>query len=105
METCEIKLNAKECKLFVQFKCRLETVKTHRITILEHETLQAAYSTDNVSNVLVGSQKLFHTIVSNFKLNEEELSIRARQQNIIAQNYVEGSYVDQRFVRSQITLQ
>lgn len=104
MESCKITLDAKECKLIVQFKCRLETVKTHHISILEHETLQAAYTTDNVPNQLVANQKLFHTIVSNFKLNEEELSIRASEHNIIAQNYVEGSCVDQRFVRSQITL-
>lgn len=97
-------LDTKAFKLIVQFKCRLETIKTHHISILEQETLQAAYVTDKVPNVLIGNHKLFNTIVSNFKINEEELSIKATDLDIVAQNYVEGSNVDNRFVRSQITL-
>lgn len=90
--------------MIVQFKCRLETIRTHYISILEQETLQAAYVTDRSLNVLGGSHKLFSNIVSSFKANEEELSIKAAEKNIIVQNYAEGIHVDNRFVRSQITL-
>lgn len=97
-------LDAKSCKLIVQFRCRLETIRTHHISILEHETLQAVYFKDQTLNVLGGNHKIFNNIVSSFKANEEELSIKANERNIVIQNYEDGTQVDQRFVRSQITL-
>lgn len=66
--------------------------------------MQAAYMTDKAPNKLIANHKLFNNIVSNFKTNEEELIIRASEKEIVAQNYLDGSYVDNRFVRSQITL-
>lgn len=90
--------------MIVQFKCRLETIKTHHIPILEHETLQASYVSDKTQNALGGNYKLFSNIVSNFKINEEELSVKATEKEVVIQNYVDGSHVDNRFVRSHITL-
>lgn len=97
-------LDTEHSKMIVQFKCRLETVKTHHVPILEHEALQASYVTDKAINILGGNHKLFSNIVSNFKANEEELSVKATEQQVIVQNYVDGSHVDNRFVRSHITL-
>lgn len=97
-------MNSKASKLIVQFKCRLETTRTHHISILEQETLQAVYFTDRSLNILGGNHKLFSNIVTNFKANEEELSIKATDTNIVVQNYAEGTHVDNRFVRSQMTL-
>lgn len=104
METCTIALDMKAFKLIVQFKCRLETLRTHHISILEQETLQAAYLTDRSLNVIGGSHKLFSNIVTNFKTNEEELSIKASEKDIVVQNYADGTHVDNRFVRTRITL-
>lgn len=53
---------------------------------------------------LVAKHKLFADIVSNFKINEEELTIEGSADRIIVKNYVEGTDVDNRFVRSQLTL-
>lgn len=97
-------LDTKAFKLIVQFKCRLETIRTHHISILEQETLQAVYFTDRSLNVLGGNHKLFSNIVANFKANEEELSIKATENDVVVQNYAEGTHVDNRFVRSQISL-
>lgn len=90
--------------MIVQFKCRLETLRTHHISILEQETLQAAYFTDRSLNVIGGDHKIFANIVTNFKANEEELSIKASDKDIVVQNYADGTHVDNRFVRTQITL-
>lgn len=90
--------------MIVQFKCRLETIKIHHIPIMEYETLQASYITDKAQNILAGNHKLFSNIVSNFKTNEEELSVKVTERDVLIQNYVEGSHVDNRFVRSHITL-
>lgn len=105
VESCSISLDSEACKLIVHFKCRMETTKTHQLSILAQETMEAVYLTDDVPNILIGDNKLFNVIVSNFKVNEEELSLQATKNEIIARNYVEGSKVDPRFVRSQLTLQ
>lgn len=105
VQSCSISLDTDACKLIVHFKCRLETTKTHQLSILAQESMEAIYLTDNVPNILVGSHKLFNVIVSNFKANEEELSLQTTQKDIVARNYVEGTKVDPRFVRSQLTLQ
>lgn len=104
VETCTISLNSDSYKLIVQFRCRLETLRTHHIAILEHETLQATYFTDRSLSSIGGNHKLFSNIVTNFKTNEEELSIKATDQNVVVQNYADGTHVDNRFVRSQITI-
>lgn len=88
----------------MQFRCRLETIRTHHISILEHETLQASYFTDRSLNSIGGNHKLFSNIITNFKTNEEELSIKANENNVVVQNYADGTHVDNRFVRSQITI-
>lgn len=104
VESCTISLNAESYKLIVQFRCRLETLRTHHISILEHETLQASYITDRSLNAIGGNHKLFSNIITNFKTNEEELSIKATEKDVVVQNYADGTHVDNRFVRSQITI-
>lgn len=99
-----ITIDPKNFKVIVQFKCKLETVRTHHISIIEHEGLQASYTADRTLNTLSGSYKLFSNIISNFKINEEELSIIATERNVLIQNYLVGSFVDSNFVRSHITL-
>lgn len=97
-------MDTKNFKMIVQFKCKLETIRTHHIAILEQEGVQASYVTDKAFNTLSGNHKLFSNLVSNFKINEEELSIIASKREVIAQNYLEGTHVDNHFVRSQITI-
>lgn len=104
VETCTISLNSESYKLIVQFRCRLETLRTHHVSILEHETLQASYITDRSLNEIGGNHKLFSNIITNFKTNEEELSIKATEKDVVVQNYADGTHVDNRFVRSQITI-
>lgn len=51
VETCILTLNTDTLKFIVQLKCRLETVKTHYVSILEQESLQACYVKDQVPNM------------------------------------------------------
>lgn len=104
MEECQLCLDPVNNKLKIQLKCRLETIKTHYITILENESLQVVYTKDNVPNTLTGSNKLFDDIVSNFMSNEEELVFEAAASEIVVKNYIEGSVVDIRYMRSQLKL-
>lgn len=100
-----MKLDPNEYKIIIQFECKLETLKTHCVSILEQESLQAVYGIDNVPNILLGSHVLFNDIVNQFQSNEEEISFEARTNHLVLKNYVEGAYVDTRFMRSQVTIQ
>lgn len=104
IESIVLSLNTDTSKLSIEFKCKLQTSKKNNLPIISQETLQAMYATDNVPNIIVGEHKLFTTILSSFSTREEELSLSATSKNIVARNYVEGTPVDPRFVRSQLTL-
>lgn len=42
--------------------------------------------------------------MSNFQLNEEELTIEADAKEIHVKNYLEGAHLDRRTMRTQLTL-
>lgn len=64
----------------------------------------------NVANVKIfylrisAPYKIFTEISSNFQVNEDEITLEACKDNAIIKNYVEGSHVDRRFMRSQLSL-
>lgn len=74
--------------------------------MLENEflQLQVMYLTDNVLNTLTGTNKLFNDIVSIFMAKDEEIVFEAAASEIVVKNYIEGSNVDERQMRSQLKL-
>lgn len=100
-----MKLDSGSAKLKIRLRCRLETTKTHSLWTLEQEKLQSVYTTENCPNQLTASHKLFDEIVCNFPANEEELTFEARTGDIVVRNYVDGSHVDRRYTRTQMTVQ
>lgn len=53
---------------------------------------------------LSSSHKLFSEISNNFQMNEEEITLEAGADSLTVKNYVEGSHVDRKFMRSQLAL-
>lgn len=53
VEKCQITLNQKTSKILFQFNCLFDTIKTHNVSILDHESLNAVYMTDNPPNRFV----------------------------------------------------
>lgn len=104
VEVCTLMLNDMRSKLMVQMNCHKELVKTHSISVLEHETLQAVYTTDKALNQIQGSHKVFVEIVENFLSNEEELTFYASVNQLDVRNYVQGTLVDRRFMRSHLQM-
>lgn len=102
--TCTIGLDTERSKFMVKMICHKGLVKTHSVFVLEHETLQAAYATDQVPNQIWGSHKVFDRIVENFMSNEEELTFEAATNQLDVRNYVEGTMVDKRFMRSHMQM-
>lgn len=52
MEHCKIFLDSTNdnLKLVIQLKCKLETLKTHSISIIDVEIVQASYKKENSPN-------------------------------------------------------
>lgn len=104
VEECRISIDSINSKLMFEFRCRLEMTKTHHVSMLEQETLQATFPTEHMPNVLTASHKLIEEIVGNFPVNEEELTLLAGATELVVRNYVESVTVDRRYMRSQMTI-
>lgn len=104
--TCDIKMNQEASKLIIQLHCRENTTKTHFVTILEQETLEAPTRSENSSiNTLTASQRVFSDILSIFNTNEEELTIDASRKGVTVKNYIESIHVNRQQMRTQLSLE
>lgn len=104
VEECRMHMDSDNYKLRFEFRCRQRMLKTHYVSVLEQESLQAVFHTDNMPNVLTASHKLFDEIVGNFQAYEEELTLDARRVELVVKNFVEGATVDRRYMRSQLAI-
>lgn len=99
-----ISMDTARYKLKFEFHCRLEMMKTHHVSMLEQESLQAVFPTEGMPNALQASHRLFDEIVGNFQANEEELTLDASRTELMVKNFVEGATVDRRYMRSQMAI-
>lgn len=51
VEECKIVLKGKESRLVFKMKCRLDTTKTHFVSIIDGTKIETAYPTDNSPNL------------------------------------------------------
>lgn len=51
VEECRIVLRPREARLVFKMKCRLETTKTHFVSIIDGTKIETAYPTDNSPNL------------------------------------------------------
>ncbi|XP_055902460.1 cell cycle checkpoint control protein RAD9A [Eupeodes corollae] len=104
VETCTIQIEPSRSKLLVQMNCKHETVKHFIISIIDDDSVTADVPMDNFPNLIGGSYKIFQEIVSNFQTAEEEITFEVRTDKVNVKNYVEGSLVNDKFMRSQLKL-
>uniref|UniRef100_A0A1A9W761 Cell cycle checkpoint control protein n=1 Tax=Glossina brevipalpis TaxID=37001 RepID=A0A1A9W761_9MUSC len=104
VERCDICIMPESSKLQIQFSCRLETLKNALISIVDEENISTPVSVEEANNLLVGSYKLFNDISNNFNTAEVEITLEVNSNGLTAKNYIEGSRVNDRFMRSQLKL-
>lgn len=104
VEQLRISMDTARYKLKFEFDCRLEMMKTHHVSMLEQESLQAVFPTEGMPNALQAGHRLFDEIVGNFQANEEELTLDASAAELMVKNFVEGATVDRRYMRSQMAI-
>uniref|UniRef100_A0A1B0G8K3 Cell cycle checkpoint control protein n=1 Tax=Glossina morsitans morsitans TaxID=37546 RepID=A0A1B0G8K3_GLOMM len=104
VERCNICILPEPAKLQIQFSCRLETLKNALIAIVDEENISTPVSIEEANNLLVGSYKIFNDISNNFNTAEAEITLEVNSNGLTAKNYIEGSRVNDRFMRSQLKL-
>ncbi|KAG4069861.1 hypothetical protein HA402_009568 [Bradysia odoriphaga] len=103
VEKCQITLNLKTSKLLFQFNCLFDTIKTHNVSILEQESLNAVYMTDNPPNRMTAPNKMFTEIISNFRMYDNEITIEAATDLVVLKNNID-MHTDKHLMRTKLTL-
>ncbi|XP_017486887.1 PREDICTED: cell cycle checkpoint control protein RAD9A-like isoform X2 [Rhagoletis zephyria] len=87
-----------KAKFQIQLKCQHETTKNTFISVDDEENVTAEMTPDSTCNTI------FTEISNNFNPAEEEITLEAEDKKISIKNYVEGSRVNEKFMRSQLQL-
>lgn len=104
VETCSIEIQPSRSKFLVQMNCKHETVKHYIISIIDDDNVTADVPMDNFPHSIGGSFKIFQEIVGNFHTAEEEITFEVGTDKVSVKNYIEGSRVNDKFMRSQLKL-
>ncbi|XP_053954509.1 cell cycle checkpoint control protein RAD9A isoform X1 [Anastrepha ludens] len=104
VERCDMTYLSDNAKFQIQLKCQHETLKNTFISVDEEENITAEMAPESTCNNIRGSHKIFTEISNNFNPAEEEITLEAQIKKISIKNYVEGSRVNEKFMRSQLQL-
>ncbi|BFF96697.1 cell cycle checkpoint control protein RAD9A [Drosophila madeirensis] len=104
VEYCELNLIDNQNSLQVNLRCKLETTKEATISIIDDQNINTNIDTAQRSNILLGDHKLFMDISNIFNSTEEELTLEANADSLVAKNYIEGTRVNDKFMRTQLKL-
>ncbi|XP_036218294.2 cell cycle checkpoint control protein RAD9A isoform X2 [Bactrocera oleae] len=104
VERCDMALLYDRTKFQIQLKCQHETLKNTFISVDDEENITTDMTPENSCNTICGSHKTFTEISNNFNPAEEEITLEAQEKKVNVMNYVEGSRVNEKFMRSQLQL-
>ncbi|XP_067642664.1 cell cycle checkpoint control protein RAD9A isoform X2 [Eurosta solidaginis] len=104
VERCDMVFIHDKAKFQIQLKCQHETLKNTCISVDDEENITADMTPENTCNCIQGSHKIFAEISNNFNPAEEEITLEAHDKKVNIKNYVEGSRVNDKFMRSQLQL-
>ncbi|KAL5290616.1 RAD9B family protein [Megaselia abdita] len=101
---CVLRIDTKASRLNVKLFCRMDTVKTHQIAIVDVESVTPSFNTDEVPNNVTVSNKVLGEIISYFQMGEEEITFDAEEDSIKIRNYVEGAKENEKALRTELGL-
>lgn len=101
---CVLRIDTKASRLNVKLFCRMDTVKTHQIAIVDVDSVTPSFNTDEVPNNVTASNKVLAEIISYFQMGEEEITFDAEENTIKIRNYVEGAKENEKALRTELGL-
>uniref|UniRef100_A0A1Q3EYQ6 Putative rad9 n=1 Tax=Culex tarsalis TaxID=7177 RepID=A0A1Q3EYQ6_CULTA len=105
IQLCKIWLQLDRMKIIFQFKCKSDVLKTHIITLLEHEHINALRLPEDFPNKIVGDHKIFSNILVHFHTSVDEITFNAEADKIVVSNYIENTSKERTVMRSTFTVE
>lgn len=85
----KIWLQLDRMKIIFQFKCKSEILKTHFITLLEHEHVNALRLPQEFPNKIIGDHKVFSRVLKHLHHSVDEITFNAEAEQVVVSNYIE----------------
>lgn len=101
---CVLRIDTKASRLNVKLICRMDTIKTHQIAIVDVDSVTPGFNTDEVANNVTASNKFLAEIISYFQMGEEEITFDAEEDSIKIRNFVEGAKENEKSLRTELGL-
>ncbi|EDS38414.1 DNA repair protein rad9 [Culex quinquefasciatus] len=105
IQLCKIWLQLDRMKIIFQFKCKSDVLKTHIITLLEHEHVNALRLPEDFPNKIVGDHKIFSNILVHFHNSIDEITFNTEAEQIVVTNYIEDTTKERTAMRSTFTVE
>lgn len=97
-------MDVSQSKFIVKYSYGDNAFRTHRIRILDHDSLNANFSRNDFSNQLFSSPKTFTNIAKTFQLSEDEITFKVSDKQVIINNYEAALSSNKRIMKSQMTM-
>ncbi|XP_058840282.1 cell cycle checkpoint control protein RAD9A [Topomyia yanbarensis] len=97
---CKIWLQVDRMKIIFQFKCKAHILKTHIISLLEYDHINALRLPESFPNKIVADHKVLNGILLYFHRWIDELTFDMKADEIIVSNYIENPEDDKKSMRS-----
>ncbi|KAK8400054.1 hypothetical protein O3P69_003028 [Scylla paramamosain] len=90
VQRCKLTLKWEEAKLIIQLTCHYGIVKTHNLSFIECDALQAVYDKESCPNHMVSDSRVLLGALSSFHQQTlEEISFCFTPRNLILKSHVE----------------
>lgn len=104
MELCKLVLNPTGDHLLIQFLCRHGITRTHNLSLMDSETLQAVYSEESCSNSLSAQPRLLMDTVVHFPNTQEEVTLQVDGKKVLLRNYTEPNSDPRRTMLTELSI-
>lgn len=101
---CVLRIDTKTSRLIVKLFCRMDTVKTHQISIVDVDSEMPSFNTVDLPNNVTASHKVLAEVITYFQMGEEEITFDAEEDTIKIRNFVEGAKENESALRTQLKL-
>ncbi|XP_058454513.1 cell cycle checkpoint control protein RAD9B isoform X2 [Malaya genurostris] len=101
---CKIWLQIDRMKIIFQFKCKAHVLKTHKISLLEHDHINSLRLPESFANKIVSDHKSLNGILLHFHRSNKEITFDMKTDEIIVTNYMDHPTKDKTTMRSMYSI-
>lgn len=76
----------------MKYKCD-DIIMTHKLRLMEPETLTIQMSSEAGSNNIIGYSNIFNQLSNMFSNSDDEITLEISKQKLLARNYCVGKFI------------